>query len=244
MRRRRLSLICGKELLDTVRDRRTLFVAFVLPLLLYPALLLVMTQVMGATKRNLQEEPQRVLVAHVPDALREQLEETLTLVELDEADGPVRARLPELLPQLELKERLSRRERQLERPDPKDKATEPAEEVIGGIRSLLDDYGYSGVLLYFPRTSERAAREQAALLFDPTDEGSAAARRKVYAALEDFAHERRRDVIAANPKNRGLLEFVERPVVLEALTSMRRAGADLVITYHALDAARWLLDES
>jgi porphobilinogen synthase len=32
----------------------------------------------------------------------------------------------------------------------------------------------------------------------------------------------------------------EREAVLEALTSIRRAGADIVITYHAKDAARWL----
>jgi porphobilinogen synthase len=32
----------------------------------------------------------------------------------------------------------------------------------------------------------------------------------------------------------------ERQAVLEALTAIRRAGADLVITYHAKDAARWL----
>jgi porphobilinogen synthase len=32
----------------------------------------------------------------------------------------------------------------------------------------------------------------------------------------------------------------ERSVVLEALTAIKRAGADLIITYHALDAARWL----
>ena len=32
----------------------------------------------------------------------------------------------------------------------------------------------------------------------------------------------------------------ERHVVLEALTGIKRAGADLIITYHALDAARWL----
>jgi porphobilinogen synthase len=32
----------------------------------------------------------------------------------------------------------------------------------------------------------------------------------------------------------------ERRVVLELLTGMRRAGADLVITYHAKDAAGWL----
>lgn len=32
----------------------------------------------------------------------------------------------------------------------------------------------------------------------------------------------------------------ERATVLEALTAIRRAGADLVITYHAKDAAAWL----
>ncbi len=32
----------------------------------------------------------------------------------------------------------------------------------------------------------------------------------------------------------------ERAVVLETLTGIRRAGADIVITYHAKDAARWL----
>lgn len=32
----------------------------------------------------------------------------------------------------------------------------------------------------------------------------------------------------------------ERKVALEVLNSIRRAGADLIITYHALDAARWM----
>ncbi|WP_026690549.1 porphobilinogen synthase [Alteribacter aurantiacus] len=32
----------------------------------------------------------------------------------------------------------------------------------------------------------------------------------------------------------------ERAVVLEKLTSMKRAGADLILTYHAKDAAKWL----
>ncbi len=32
----------------------------------------------------------------------------------------------------------------------------------------------------------------------------------------------------------------ERTAVLEALTSIRRAGADIVVTYHAKDVARWL----
>ena len=36
----------------------------------------------------------------------------------------------------------------------------------------------------------------------------------------------------------GLLD--ERAAVLEALTGIRRAGADIVITYHAKDVATWL----
>lgn len=32
----------------------------------------------------------------------------------------------------------------------------------------------------------------------------------------------------------------ERRIVLENLTAIRRAGADIIITYHALDAAKWL----
>ncbi len=34
----------------------------------------------------------------------------------------------------------------------------------------------------------------------------------------------------------------ERRVVMETLTSIKRAGADIILTYHARDAARWLSD--
>jgi len=35
----------------------------------------------------------------------------------------------------------------------------------------------------------------------------------------------------------------EKRIVLEAMVSMKRAGADLLITYHALDVARWIREE-
>ncbi len=35
----------------------------------------------------------------------------------------------------------------------------------------------------------------------------------------------------------------EKSIVLETLTSMKRAGADLIMTYHAKDAARWLSEQ-
>ena len=34
----------------------------------------------------------------------------------------------------------------------------------------------------------------------------------------------------------------ERAAVLETLTAIRRAGADIVITYYAKDAAAWLAE--
>lgn len=35
----------------------------------------------------------------------------------------------------------------------------------------------------------------------------------------------------------------EKRIVMENLTAIRRAGADIIITYHALDAARWIDEE-
>ena len=33
----------------------------------------------------------------------------------------------------------------------------------------------------------------------------------------------------------------EKKIVLESLTAMKRAGADIIITYHAIDAANWII---
>ena len=34
--------------------------------------------------------------------------------------------------------------------------------------------------------------------------------------------------------------FDEQAIVLETLTSIRRAGAKIILTYHAKDVARWI----
>lgn len=36
----------------------------------------------------------------------------------------------------------------------------------------------------------------------------------------------------------------EKRIVMEELTSMKRAGADIIITYHAIDAVKWMKEES
>jgi porphobilinogen synthase len=35
----------------------------------------------------------------------------------------------------------------------------------------------------------------------------------------------------------------EKKIVFEILTAIRRAGANVILTYHALDAARWLKED-
>ena len=55
-----------------------------------------------------------------------------------------------------------------------------------------------------------------------------------YNVIEDFA------LVRAAPE-RGWLE--ERRIVTENLTAMKRAGAKIIITYHALDMAKWLKEE-
>ena len=40
---------------------------------------------------------------------------------------------------------------------------------------------------------------------------------------------------------RGFID--EKKVVMENMTGFKRAGADMIITYHALSVAKWLLEE-
>ena len=35
----------------------------------------------------------------------------------------------------------------------------------------------------------------------------------------------------------------EKRIVMENLTAIKRAGADIIITYHALEAAKWLEEQ-
>jgi sodium transport system permease protein len=55
--------VLAKELLETVRDRRTLFMMLVLPTLLYPAMLVLVQQLALFGQRQLGAEPVRVAVA-------------------------------------------------------------------------------------------------------------------------------------------------------------------------------------
>ncbi len=55
-------LVAAKELLEALRDRRTLFVALVLPVLLYPLMMVAMGPLIGRQRARLEQEVQPVLV--------------------------------------------------------------------------------------------------------------------------------------------------------------------------------------
>jgi len=193
MRRRTLALIAGKELLDTLRDRRTLFVALVLPLLLYPALLLGLTQVIGLTKRNLEGEKQKLLVAGDSEPLAELLRKhTLdpsTATESEEEELRLEAA------------RLH--------------GKDEVEGARGRLRELLIDSGYAGALVLDPGFGALLGDERPAplqLIFDPTDEPSRTAQAKVRRALDEFAEARREELRRLHPESEQRLRYAERPV--------------------------------
>lgn len=56
-----------KELLETFRDRKSVLLAILLPILLYPGLLLLLTQVSASHQAELESEASRVHVMHADD---------------------------------------------------------------------------------------------------------------------------------------------------------------------------------
>lgn len=66
MNRRAILTILGKELRETLRDRRTLFVMIVVPVMLYPAMLVVMEQVTMFGQRRLEADAVGVTLVRPP----------------------------------------------------------------------------------------------------------------------------------------------------------------------------------
>ena len=59
---RTVRLVTAKELLEALRDRRTLFVALVVPVLLYPMMMLGVAPLVSMQRQKLQDETQRIAV--------------------------------------------------------------------------------------------------------------------------------------------------------------------------------------
>lgn len=98
---RTVRLVAAKELRESLRDRRTLFVALLLPVLLYPLMMLVLAPLVNQQKQKLKDEAQPVVVSGGGAAsLREMLTQTTThdgkpilapgALRFDESDAPER----------------------------------------------------------------------------------------------------------------------------------------------------------
>ncbi len=85
MRLRKVKEIFRKEILDTLRDRRTILMMIVIPVLLYPALLILITEMTAAQQAKLEQRTVKIALKGVPDnsPLIERLRKTerVTLVE-------------------------------------------------------------------------------------------------------------------------------------------------------------------
>ena len=57
MRRDQVLTIYRKELLETLRDRRTLIIMVVVPIILYPLIALVAVQAVSMVRSKVQEKP-------------------------------------------------------------------------------------------------------------------------------------------------------------------------------------------
>ncbi|MHC4222609.1 MAG: ABC transporter permease subunit/CPBP intramembrane protease [Planctomycetota bacterium] len=201
MRRRIIQLITAKELLDTLRDRRTLFVALVLPLLLYPALLLGLTQIVGATQRNLEKERQKIWLD-----CEEGGDELAALFRKHHLD-PVRISEREILFEGKVRGALAELD------------GEGKDEARMRIRSALREQAYAAAVVCaegFGRRIEKDVQAEAAVLYDPTDEPSKIARQKVTVALGEFIEAKRKDLHRRFPDDKARLKFAENPVDVTA----------------------------
>jgi len=212
MRKSALRLIAGKEILDTLRDRRTLFVSLILPLLLYPTLLLGLTQIIGTTQRDLRNDHQRiVLVGEVPEAVLNYLRvEKLDPVDADSEEKGLGARLRDSLAEVE--------------------EGEAPEGGRSKLREALTGHRISGALILhegFAGLLRQDKQAKAALLFDPTDDASKTARTKVLDALTKFEAASRDDLVRRFPEQEERLRFAETPIEREEveLASSSQKGA-------------------
>lgn len=212
MRSSTLRLIASKELLDTLRDRRTLFVSLILPLLLYPTLLLGLTQIIGTTQRDLRNDHQRIVfVGEGVDLLRDYLvAEKLEPVAADTEEKGLAAKLRDGLAELE--------------------EGEAPEGGRGDLREALTKRHLAGALVFregFAGLLKQEKQGKAALLFDPTDEASKMAREKMRIALSKFEAARRQDLVRKYAADEERLRYAEAPVEsaeIEVASSMQKGA--------------------
>lgn len=75
MRTKMVKAIFKKEIIDILRDKRTLFMGIILPLILYPVLMLIMTQIMTMSMSSIESEDINIAFEKIPN------KELVTIIE-------------------------------------------------------------------------------------------------------------------------------------------------------------------
>ncbi|WP_258171593.1 hypothetical protein [Paraclostridium sordellii] len=77
MRTKIVNQIFKKEILDILRDKKTIFMMIILPIILYPILMVGMTQVMSMSMNSMEKDNINIAFNKKPDAiLNEVIKET------------------------------------------------------------------------------------------------------------------------------------------------------------------------
>ncbi len=92
MKLREVTLVAGKELRETLRDRRTLAVMVLFPLVVYPLVSLVTAQVLAARVARVEAHVARVAVSGPPVLTAELLRRRLAGPEVRSCDADSRSR--------------------------------------------------------------------------------------------------------------------------------------------------------
>ena len=85
MRTKMVKAIFKKEMIDILRDKRTLFMGIILPLILYPVLMLIMTQIMTMSISSIESEDINIAFEKSPN------NELISIIEnyTDESTGHI-----------------------------------------------------------------------------------------------------------------------------------------------------------
>lgn len=83
MRSKIVRTIFKKEIIDIIRDKKTLFMRIVLPLILYPLLMIIMTQIMTISMNSIENDDINIAFEKYPS------KELITLIKNYDSDGAI-----------------------------------------------------------------------------------------------------------------------------------------------------------
>jgi sodium transport system permease protein len=170
MRGRIVWTIYRKELIESLRDRRTLFLMIVLPILLYPLLLIGMSKLMESQEEAQEARTSRVAVwGALPSSLVAEIQ-AKKRVKIELWGG-----IPENLKADLLGGRLAL-------PNASKKETVPDTPVVTAARPLILDRRFDAVLVFWPgfeKQLEAGGLGQVSLLYDSVRQDSRTARQRL-----------------------------------------------------------------